>query len=298
MGRKLKLGVLVAFFVLMLSACTYAGTYRLTVNKGTNCVTVYEKQGNNYVPIKAMICSVGANDGTPSGVFNTCAKYTWRPLFGNVYGQYATRINGNILFHSVYYKKTDPSSLKTVEYNKLGQAVSMGCVRLTTADAKWIYDNCSLGTQVTIVNNGTDPLGRPKSIYLGKNASYPNWDPTDPNVNNPWHKEGVKFLANYSSLHKTINASDNLTSQQLAEKIREGVTAYDTANNVHILPRLRFLPVLLLASEPACVCVQTFCPDQMQAYPRNFFSLHVHVLHVLFQKEYYRNAALLRKVPV
>ena len=61
MGRKLKLGVLVAFFVLMLSACTYAGTYRLTVNKGTNCVTVYEKQGNNYVPIKAMICSVGAN---------------------------------------------------------------------------------------------------------------------------------------------------------------------------------------------------------------------------------------------
>ena len=69
--------------------------------------------------------------------------------------------------------------------------------------AKWIYDNCSLGTQVTIINNGTDPLGRPKSIYLGKNASYPNWDPTDPNVNNPWHKEGVKFLADYSSLHKT-----------------------------------------------------------------------------------------------
>ena len=232
MGRKLKLGVLVAFFVFMLSACTYAGTYRLTVNKGTNCVTVYEKQGNDYVPIKAMICSVGANDGTPSGVFNTCAKYTWRPLFGNVYGQYATRINGNILFHSVYYKTTDPSSLKTVEYNKLGQAVSVGCVRLTTADAKWIYDNCSLGTQVTIINNGTDPLGRPKSIYLGKNASYPNWDPTDPNVNNPWHKEGVKFLADYSSLHKTINASDNLTSQQLADKIREGVTAYDTANNV------------------------------------------------------------------
>lgn len=59
MGRKLKLGVLVAFFVFMLSACTYAGTYRLTVNKGTNCVTVYEKQGNDYVPIKAMICSVG-----------------------------------------------------------------------------------------------------------------------------------------------------------------------------------------------------------------------------------------------
>lgn len=44
MGRKLKLGVLVAFFVLMLSACTYAGTYRLTDKQGTNCVLIYEKQ--------------------------------------------------------------------------------------------------------------------------------------------------------------------------------------------------------------------------------------------------------------
>ena len=53
----------------------------LKVNLGTNCTTVYK----NGKAIKAMICSVGANDGTPSGVFNTCAKYTWRPLFGNVY---------------------------------------------------------------------------------------------------------------------------------------------------------------------------------------------------------------------
>lgn len=232
MGKNLKNCVLTVIFVFILSVTAYGGTYKITVNKGTNCVTVYENKEGQFVPVKAMICSVGADNSTPSGVFNTSAKYNWRPLFGNVYGQYATRINGNILFHSVYYKSTDPSTLKTAEYNKLGQAVSMGCVRLTVADAKWIYDNCAIGTQVTIINSGTDPLKRPESLYMGKNATYPQWDPTDPSPNNPWINEGVKFVADYKALHKTVYAEDKLTSEQLADKIREGVTAYDTGNNV------------------------------------------------------------------
>lgn len=204
--------------------------YSIIVNKATNCVTVYKlNDSGDYEPYKAMICSVGANNATPSGSFKTQAKYTWRPLFGDVYGQYATRINGDILFHSVYYKTASPDTLKTQEYNKLGTAASMGCVRLNAADAKWIYDNCPIGTSVNIVDDGHDPLPRPKSIILGKDAPYPNWDPTDPNPNNPWKNEGVKF--NYQSLYKTVKASDSLTSEKLAGVIRYGVTAYDTANN-------------------------------------------------------------------
>lgn len=204
--------------------------YKITVNKETNCVTIYKENRNGeYEPYKAMICSVGANNATPSGSFNTQAKYVWRPLFGNVYGQYATRINGNILFHSVYYKDTSPDTLKAEEYNKLGTSASMGCVRLTVADSKWIYDNCSIGTTVNIVDNGNDPLPRPRAIVLGKNAKYPNWDPTDPDPNNPWKNEGVKFK--YTSLYKTVKSSDKLTSEKLAGVIRLGVSCYDTANN-------------------------------------------------------------------
>lgn len=204
--------------------------YKITVNKATNCVTVYKlNQSKQYEPFKAMICSVGLNNGTPSGSFNTKAKYVWRPLFGNVYGQYATRINGNILFHSVYYKQTKPDTLKADEYNKLGKAASMGCVRLTVADAKWIYDNCPIGTRVDIIDSGKDPLPRPKALYLGAGAKYPNWDPTDPNPENPWRNEGVRF--NCSSIEKTVKSSDKLSSAQLAQKIREGIIAYDTAGN-------------------------------------------------------------------
>lgn len=213
-------------------AVEYVDEYSITVNKATNCVTVYQKDTDgNQVPIKAMICSVGKNnEDTPAGTFKTKEKYTWRALFGDVYGQYATRINGHILFHSVYYKETDPATLKTEEYNNLGTAASAGCIRLTTADAKWIYDNCKLGTTVNIVENGTDPLTRPDAIKLGANATYPNWDPTDPNPDNPWKKEGVKIKV--ENTKKTIKVSDNVSSDKLKEIINDGVKAYDTANNV------------------------------------------------------------------
>lgn len=216
------------------SAYEYLDEYSLTVNKSTNCVTVYQKTtSGNFVPVKAMICSVGEDNyenETPAGSFKTQAKYEWRPLFGDVYGQYATRIDGHILFHSVYYKETDPRTLKTEEYNKLGSSASAGCVRLTAADAKWIYDNCKLGTAVNIIEKGTDPLPRPEAIKLGSNAPYPSWDPTDPNPNNPWKNEGVEIVIGGEP--KQIKASDAITSAELTEILKENVTAYDTANNV------------------------------------------------------------------
>ncbi len=205
--------------------------YKITVNKSTNCVTVYKADENGeYKPFKAMICSVGKNNSTPSGSFRTQARYEWRPLFGNVYGQYATRIHGHILFHSVYYKKQSRDTLQTEGYNQLGSAASMGCIRLTAGDAKWIYDNCSVGTQVDIINSGSDPLERPQAIKLGANATYPQWDPTDPDPANPWKNEGVKF--HYISLNKKISKSKDLTSEKLAEIIKYGVVAFDTANNI------------------------------------------------------------------
>lgn len=211
---------------------SYTDDYTITVNKATNCVTVYQKDlSGNLTPVKAMICSVGKNkEDTPAGSFKTQAKYTWRPLFGNVYGQYATRINGHILFHSVYYKTTDPSTLKTEEYNNLGTAASAGCVRLTAGDAKWIYDNCKIGTRVNIIENGTDPLPRPDAIKLGKNASYPNWDPTDPHPDNPWKNENVKIKLSLPP--RIVRASDAVPQTYISKILGEGVTAYDSANNI------------------------------------------------------------------
>lgn len=166
--------------------------YMLYVNRKQNIVTVYKRdaQGNYTIPYKAMICSVGNEQGeTPLGTFNTTDRYTWRLLVGGVYGQYATRITGHILFHSVPYNAEDKGSLNPAEYNKLGVPASHGCIRLTVADAKWIYDNCPPGTPVKIYDSDKkEPLARPTAPKIDLNSPNKGWDPTDPDPKNPWNR--------------------------------------------------------------------------------------------------------------
>ena len=112
--------------------------YLIRVNRLANCVTVYSKDstGQYTIPIKAMVCSVGLDDGTPLENGQITDKYDWRLLFGNVYGQYAVRFNGHIMFHSVPYMKPSNSTLKEGQFNLLGEPASLGCVRLCVADVK------------------------------------------------------------------------------------------------------------------------------------------------------------------
>ena len=79
------------------------------------------------------------------------------------------------------------SSLKTEEYNKLGEAASMGCVRLACGDAYWVYINCASGTRVEFYDDpDPGPLGKPDFVPLDPSDPNAGWDPTDPNEKNPW----------------------------------------------------------------------------------------------------------------
>lgn len=191
--------------------------YMIKVNKQQNCVTIYGKdsKGKYTVPVKAMICSTGVE--TPLGTYRTPAKYRWKLLLDDVWGQYSTRITGGILFHSVWYYKQDPSTLSAVQYNKLGTMCSHGCIRLTVADAKWIYDNCPIGTTVTIYN-GKDPgpLGKPVAIKLPTNTG---WDPTDVySKNNPFNGKKPTISG---AKNKTVKYGTNVD-------LLKGVTAKNT----------------------------------------------------------------------
>lgn len=158
--------------------------FEIHVNKQMNCITVYamDNSGAYSIPYKAFVCSTG--NATPLGTFKTPAKYIWKVLKGNVWGQYSTRITGSILFHSVPYRTNSKDALISKYYNKLGTTASAGCVRLTTIDAKWIYDNCPLGTTVIIYNDSNPgPLGKPTAMKVSNDNK---WDPTDPDPSNPW----------------------------------------------------------------------------------------------------------------
>ena len=169
--------------------------YYIKVNDEANVVTVYaaDESGHYTVPYRAMLCSTGSATPT-SGVFALPGnRWIWKSLFGDVYGQYATHITGDILFHSVpYARNEDKGSLKYEEYDKLGTSCSMGCVRLQVADAQWIYDNMFFIQAVEFYESpAPGPLGRPEVPGISDNVTCRDWDPTDPDENNPWRKHSA-----------------------------------------------------------------------------------------------------------
>ena len=183
--------------------------YYITVNLTDNIVTVYEKDetGNYTVPIKAFYCSGG--ESTPEGTFQTIEKYEWRALFGDVWGQYATRITGHYLFHSVPYLEKDKTTLEYDEYNKLGSTASAGCIRLCVKDVKWIYDNCPIGTTVKMYRGNVEEPLQPAPVKKINTADLKRrgWDPTDPDSANPWRKGELREMAVQPSLlGSTMNA--------------------------------------------------------------------------------------------
>ena len=168
----------------------YKNPYYTEVIRNQNTIIVYGLDSNNEYTkiIKVMPCSVGrSGQDTPTGTFTTSDKYRWGGLYGGVWGQYSTRIVSDILFHSVPYYSRNPSDLEWEEYNKLGSPASLGCVRMTVRDVKWLYDNCPSGMTVKIYD-GALPNGVSKPSAPKIDGSSPNrgWDPTDPDSNNPW----------------------------------------------------------------------------------------------------------------
>ena len=132
-------------------------------------------------------------------------KYVWGMMQGNVWAQYSTKITGNILFHSVPYTKKDKSTLEWEEYDKLGTSASLGCIRLTVQDAKWIYDNCMAGTYVEFyASSNPGPLGKPTTIKISEDEEVRGWDPTDPDKNNPW----PDYLRKKAEEAKTIEETE------------------------------------------------------------------------------------------
>lgn len=161
--------------------------YKLEVVRNQCTVLVYglDMSGNYSILHHAFVCGPGRT--TPIGTFRTPFKAAWHPLQG-CWGQYCTQITGNYLFHSSPYNSPNKNDLSYRLYNQLGTVCSHGCVRLTVADAKWIYDNCPLGTTVSIYNASSLPVPKPSAPWLDISSPNRGWDPTDPDPANPWNK--------------------------------------------------------------------------------------------------------------
>ncbi len=182
---------------------TEEGELLIRVYIGTQSIVIYKAVDGEWTEERVMICSTGrSKDMTPRGTFYVVRQYPYKKMGEiageNVYSQYASRIVGSYLFHSVPIggkSRQNPENGKRQMfislYEKLGTFASGGCVRLLCKDAYWMYMNCPVGTTIIISDeNGPIPPEPPALIYeepyMDAKQEY-GWDPTDPDPENPYH---------------------------------------------------------------------------------------------------------------
>lgn len=140
------------------TAAPASEAFYIVVDVTNQVTTVYgrDENGEYTQVIKQMLCSTGTKKN-PSDLGDWTLngrKATWCyfPEWGS-HARYWTRINSSIAFHSVIYNSVNTMDLSVSSYNNLGKRASHGCIRLTVADAKWIYDNVDAGTVVHITDS-------------------------------------------------------------------------------------------------------------------------------------------------
>lgn len=185
------------------TAPTADGERMIVVYIGTESVVVYIAKDGEWTEERVMICSTGRTKLlTPRGTFAIVRQYPYKKMGQvdgeNVYSQYASRITGSYLFHSVpiggdkrYNQGYGKKQMFIKYYEKLGSIASGGCVRLRCIDAYWIYMNCPVGTTIIITDDsGPTPPTPPALIYeepyMDAKHEY-GWDPSDPDPENPYH---------------------------------------------------------------------------------------------------------------
>ena len=104
---------------------------------------------------RAFLCATGTTAyPSPLGTFTLSGRKSAHAEFPNWGGGQArwwTKITEEIAFHSVLYSDSgNDATLKVSSLTGLGKRGSHGCIRLTVADAKWIYDRVEAGMQVWI----------------------------------------------------------------------------------------------------------------------------------------------------
>lgn len=195
-----------------------SGKYTIELNRAAGTVTfyMYDKDTGKYdIPVKACAVSVGSDARTvagagslnvktyftPIGNYSICSngaavRYPLKPMYEpdgrTIYARWCTHIVGNVYFHAIAVDYQSHYALSSSKYNRLGSPASAGCVRMTVADAKWLYDYMPTGTPVKIVVGSSSkpgPLGKPA---LPKTTYGINYDPTDPAVPDSRKKKDYK----------------------------------------------------------------------------------------------------------
>lgn len=116
---------------------------------------VYDKDN---LLIKELVVSTGREGHrTPLGDYKIYEHSTgsgYHLMVDGTYGRWCMRFKkGGYMFHSVCYAKSGDAEPIQEEVDALGTRVSRGCVRLSVADAEWLYNATPKGCAVSVVDD-------------------------------------------------------------------------------------------------------------------------------------------------
>lgn len=120
----------------------------ITTDLKNKLTYIFEKGSNGlWILLYKWDCTIG-KPSTPTikGTFYVSGR---KPYFGSdTYSvKYATRIRGSYYYHSILFNSEGTEIID----DRLGMALSHGCIRLAVENAQWIYDNV-LDTTTIIIN--------------------------------------------------------------------------------------------------------------------------------------------------
>lgn len=216
---------IVDFLLFSINAMADESEYMIKVNTASSCITIYDKDsaGEYTVPVKNMACAVFEWETAEGTDYVIAGKEEWREMPDGTYSHYVSQISENIFICSSPYLSQSNAALDKDKFNVIGESKSNQNIWLNTADAKWIYENCSVGSVVQLYADAENagPIGKPDSIKIGDSAEYPNWDPTDDSENNPWHNKSAR-IDGVKDIQTSVGQEINLL---------EGIKGYDVCEN-------------------------------------------------------------------
>ncbi|MBQ3293128.1 L,D-transpeptidase [Candidatus Saccharibacteria bacterium] len=127
----------------------------IVVHRISNTCFVYDA---NLQLLKTFIVSTGREGHrTPLGTYSIYEHSTgtgYHLMVDGTYGRFCMRFKkGGYMFHSVCYAYPGAPEPLLDEVAALGTSVSRGCVRLSVADAEWLYNSTSNGCLVNVVDD-------------------------------------------------------------------------------------------------------------------------------------------------
>lgn len=144
-------------------------TYKIEIDLVNQICTVYDQ---GIAIISEFVSTARKGYNTPTGNFKIQgasggrnAKYrTAKMSSGKSYAEYLCRFHGAKCMHTVpYSQRQKEGKVNKTEFNKLGKVASAGCVRMPNVLAKFIYEDCPVGTAVKVFKGtkGKYPMGKP-----------------------------------------------------------------------------------------------------------------------------------------